>query len=224
MIKILTVEDDSAISNLIYMTLTAENYSCTVASDGEEGLRALEYESYDLILLDLMLPKVSGYELLEIIRKTTTTPVIIISAMNQVSDRIRGLKMGADDYLCKPFQIGELVARVESVLRRTIKENNEFTYLGITVDISSRRIFSSDGNEILLTTKEFDLLDALIRNKNIALTREHLYETVWKEDYLGNTRTLDNHIQRLRKKLGWDDVIQTVFRIGYRLYVPENHT
>lgn len=224
MIRILTVEDDSAISNLIYMTLTAENYHCTVANDGEEGLRALDYGEYDLILLDLMLPKISGYELLEIIRRTTSTPVIVISAMNQVSDRIRGLKMGADDYLCKPFQIGELVARVESVLRRTIKESNTFSYLGVTVDIDSRRVFDPNNIEILLTTKEFDLLEALIRNKNIALTREHLYESVWKEEYLGNTRTLDNHIQRIRKKLGWDDVIQTVFRIGYRLYVPENRS
>lgn len=223
MIRILTVEDDLAISNLIYMTLTAERYDCVVANDGEEGLNALQYGSFDLILLDLMLPKVSGYELLEIIRRTTTTPVIVISAMNQVSDRIRGLKMGADDYLCKPFQIGELVARVESVLRRTIKQSDDFTYNGITINTDSRRVFGPDGLEIMLTTKEFDLLETLLRNKNIALTREYLYESVWKEEYIGQTRTLDNHIQRLRKKLNWDDVIQTVFRIGYRLYIPENH-
>lgn len=222
MIRILTVEDDLAISNLIYMTLTAERYDCVVANDGEEGLNALQYGSFDLILLDLMLPKVSGYELLEIIRRTTTTPVIVISAMNQVSDRIRGLKMGADDYLCKPFQIGELVARVESVLRRTIKQSDDFTYNGITINIDSRRVFGADGLEIMLTTKEFDLLETLLRNKNIALTREYLYESVWKEEYIGQTRTLDNHIQRLRKKLNWDDIIQTVFRIGYRLYIPEN--
>ena len=223
MIRILTVEDDLAISNLIYMTLTSERYECVVANDGEEGLRQLQYGQFDLILLDLMLPKVSGYELLEIIRRTTTTPVIVISAMNQVSDRIRGLKMGADDYLCKPFQIAELVARVESVLRRTIKQSEDFSYNGVTVNTNSRRVFGADGAEVMLTTKEFDLLETLLRNKNIALTREYLYESVWKEEYLGQTRTLDNHIQRLRKKLNWDDTIQTVFRIGYRLYVPENH-
>ena len=221
MIRILTVEDDAAISNLINMTLTDAGYECTVATDGEEGLNLIEKNSWDLVLLDLMLPKVSGYELLEVIRRDSDTPVIIISAMNQVSDRIRGLRMGADDYLCKPFQIGELVARVESVLRRTIKQQEAFTYAGITVDSDSRRVFGPEG-EILLTTKEFDLLDTLIRNKNIALTREYLYESVWKEEYLGQTRTLDNHIQRIRKKLGWDDVIQTVFRIGYRLFVPES--
>ncbi|SEW36411.1 DNA-binding response regulator, OmpR family, contains REC and winged-helix (wHTH) domain [Ruminococcaceae bacterium KH2T8] len=221
MIRILTVEDDAAIANLINMTLTDARYECTVATDGEEGLELIENNTWDLVLLDLMLPKVSGYELLEIIRRDSETPVIIISAMNQVSDRIRGLRMGADDYLCKPFQIGELVARVESVLRRTIKQQEAFTYAGITVDSDSRRVFGPEG-EILLTTKEFDLLDTLIRNKNIALTREYLYESVWKEEYLGQTRTLDNHIQRIRKKLGWDDVIQTVFRIGYRLFIPES--
>ncbi len=219
MIRILTVEDDTAISNLINMTLTDARYECTVATDGEEGLKQIEKGGWDLILLDLMLPKISGYELLEIVRKDTDIPVIIISAMNQVSDRIRGLRMGADDYLCKPFQIGELVARVESVLRRTIKQQEAFCYNGITVDSESRRVFGAEG-EILLTTKEFDLLDTLIKNKNIALTREYLYESVWKEEYLGQTRTLDNHIQRLRKKLNWDDTIQTVFRIGYRLFIP----
>lgn len=219
MIRILTVEDDTAISNLINMTLTDARYECTVATDGEEGLKQIEKGGWDLILLDLMLPKVSGYELLEIVRKDTDIPVIIISAMNQVSDRIRGLRMGADDYLCKPFQIGELVARVESVLRRTIKQQEAFCYNGVTVDSDSRRVFGPEG-EILLTTKEFDLLDTLIKNKNIALTREYLYESVWKEEYLGQTRTLDNHIQRLRKKLNWDDTIQTVFRIGYRLFIP----
>ena len=216
MIRILTVEDDAAIANLINMTLTDARYECTVATDGEEGLELIENNTWDLVLLDLMLPKVSGYELLEIIRRDSETPVIIISAMNQVSDRIRGLRMGADDYLCKPFQIGELVARVESVLRRTIKQQEAFTYAGITVDSDSRRVFGPEG-EILLTTKEFDLLDTLIRNKNIALTREYLYESVWKEEYLGQTRTLDNHIQRIRKKLGWDDVIHSVPKVGYRL-------
>lgn len=220
MINILTVEDDSAISNLIYMTLTSEGYNCSVATDGEEGMTALDYGAWDLVLLDLMLPKISGYELLERIRKESKTPVIIISAMNQVADRIRGLKMGADDYICKPFQIGELLARVESVLRRTIKQEDAFTYQGVTVDLGSRRIIGAEG-EIQLTAKEFDLLEVLIKNKNIALTREYLYESVWKDSYMGQTRTLDNHVQRLRKKLGWDDVIETVFRIGYRLHMPE---
>jgi DNA-binding response OmpR family regulator len=218
---VLIIEDDRAIAELIKTTLSGYGYHCENAYDGQEGEDMLDTQKWDIILLDLMLPKISGYELLEYISTTLKYPVIIMSAMNQVSDRIRGLRMGADDYLCKPFQIGELVARVESVLRRTIKQPEMFSYGGISVDVDSRRVFGPEG-EILLTTKEFDLLETLIRNKNIALTREYLYESVWKEEYLGQTRTLDNHIQRLRKKLGYDDVIQTVFRIGYRLYIPDS--
>jgi len=128
--------------------------------------------------------------------------------------------MGADDYVCKPFQVGELIARVESVLRRTMKPVDQFIYKDVVVELDSRNVFKN-GELVQLTVKEFDLLDTLIRNKNIALTREYLYESVWHEDYLGQTRTLDNHIQRLRKKLGLEDDIQTVFRIGYRLQIIE---
>ena len=190
-----------------------------LATDGEEGRDALESGMWDLVLLDLMLPKISGYELLDFIKRLGT-PVIIISAMNEVNDRIRGLKMGADDYVCKPFQVGALIARVESVLRRTAKPKDEIIIGDVEVKLDSRTVIKA-GELVPLTTKEFDLLDTLIRNRNIALTREYLYESVWREDYLGQTRTLDNHIQRIRKKLGWEDLIQTVFRIGYRLHLPE---
>lgn len=213
--KILVVEDDEAISNLIYTTLKSEGYECRRAFDGKEGADAMENERFDLVLLDLMLPEISGYDLLEYIRQLEI-PVIIVSAMNQVQDKIRGLKMGADDYLAKPFQIGELCARVESVLRRTGKKKTVFTCGDVTVDTQSRSVLKN-GTEIELTVKEFDLLVVLLSHKNVALTRAFLYESVWEEDYTGETRTLDNHIQRLRKKLEWNDRIQTVFRIGYRL-------
>ena len=219
MLRVLIVEDDSAISNLIKMTLEAEHYSCTVANDGREGEEYLEKQDWDLVLLDLMLPHVSGYELLEYIRKLGF-PVIIISAMNRVDDRIKGLKMGADDYICKPFQIAELVARVESVMRRTSKVMDRFVFGDVTIDIMSRCVYKN-GVDVKLTIKEFDLLETLLNNRNIALNRDYLYETVWLDEYEGQTRTLDNHIQRLRKKLGWEDRIQTVFRIGYRLSLPE---
>lgn len=219
MIRILIVEDDASISNLIYKTLTAEHYSCFQATDGEEGQNALINESWDLVLLDLMLPKISGYELIELIKRIGT-PVIIISAMNEVNDRIRGLKMGADDYVCKPFQVGELIARVESVLRRTLKPTDRFVIGDVVVELDSRKVFKN-GIEVQFTVKEFDLIETFIRNKNIALTREYLYESVWREDYLGQTRTLDNHVQRIRKKLDWDDRIQTVFRIGYRMQIAD---
>ena len=220
MFHILIVEDDVAISNLIRSTLQGEGYLCTCALDGKKGADCIDSGHWDLVLLDLMLPEISGYDLLEYIRPTET-PVIIISAMGQVQDRIRGLKMGADDYLVKPFQIGELVARVESVLRRTGRAARVLTCGDVKLDLESRTVEKA-GAPVVLTVKEFDLLATLIRNRNVALTRCYLYETVWDEEYLGETRTLDSHIQRLRKKLGWSEQIQTVFRIGYRLCVPRD--
>ena len=220
MFHILVVEDDASISNLIRTTLQGEGYLCTCALDGKRGADLIDGGHWDLILLDLMLPEISGYDLLEYIRPTET-PVIIISAMGQVQDRIRGLKMGADDYLVKPFQIGELVARVESVLRRTGRAARVLTCGDVKLDLESRTVEKA-GAPVVLTVKEFDLLATLIRNRNVALTRCYLYETVWDEEYLGETRTLDSHIQRLRKKLGWSEQIQTVFRIGYRLCVPRD--
>lgn len=216
--RILIIEDDASISHLIDTTLRVEGYQCTCALDGKTGADLLEAGGYDLVLLDLMLPEISGYTLLEYIRPTGI-PVIVISAMGQVGDRIRGLKMGADDYLVKPFQIGELVARVESVLRRTKKDSGVLRCGDVTVDTNSRTVWK-DGREVELTVKEFDLLAILLGHKNVALSRSFLYESVWQEEYTGQTRTLDNHIQRLRKKLDWNDVIQTVFRIGYRLRAP----
>ena len=214
MINILVIEDDTSISNLIVTTLVREGYMCEPALDGRKGLELYETGKFDLILLDLMLPEISGYNLLETIREGTT-PVIIISAMNQVQDRIRGLRMGADDYLSKPFQIGELVARVESVLRRVNKTSPEIVIDDVVVNTDSRSV-AKNGAPVDLTNKEFDLLVLLIQNKNVALNRSYLYESVWHDWYTGDTRTLDNHIQRLRKKLDWGDRIETVFRIGYR--------
>lgn len=215
MTTILIIEDERSINNLIRSTLTADGYCCDCAFDGKEGADYIESKQYDLILLDLMLPEISGYDLLEYIC-SMKIPVIIISAMGQVQDRIRGLRMGADDYLCKPFQIGELEARVETLLRRVGLSKEELKFGNVTISTVSRQVWK-DGELVDLTVKEFDLLVELIRHKNVALSRASLYETVWQEEYTGETRTLDSHIQRLRKKLEWDERIKTVFRIGYRL-------
>lgn len=215
MLHILIVEDEPAISDLIYSELSSEGYRCTCALDGEQGADCIEKEKYDLVLLDIMLPKVNGYELLEYI-KPIETPVIFLTAKGNIEDRIKGLKMGADDYLTKPFQIGELLARVEAVLRRTGKNERQLNFADVTVNMASRQVIK-DGKPIILTVKEYELLVELIMNKNIALYREQLYERVWKEPFTGETRTLDSHIQKLRKKLEWDEKIKTVFRIGYRL-------
>jgi DNA-binding response OmpR family regulator len=215
MLSILIVEDEQAIANLIYMNLSNEGYRCTCAFDGKHGADLIESENFDLILLDIMLPEINGYELLEYI-KPLGTPVIFITAKGAVDDRIRGLRLGADDYLVKPFQIGELLARVEAVLRRYGKSEKQLAFADVIINTDSRQVIK-DGRNIDLTVKEFDLLVELVRNKNIALYRDRLYEKVWGEEFIGETRTLDSHIQRLRKKLGWEERIKTVFRIGYRL-------
>jgi DNA-binding response OmpR family regulator len=214
-LNILIVEDEQAIANLIYISLSDEGYHCVCAFDGKEGADFLEKETFDLILLDIMLPEIDGYELLEYI-KPIGTPVIFITAKSAVQDRIKGLKLGADDYLIKPFQIGELSARVEAVLRRYGKSEKQLAFYDVLINTESRQILKQ-GKMVELTVKEFDLLVELVRNKNVALYRDRLYEKVWNEPFTGETRTLDTHIQRLRKKLDWDDKIKTVFRIGYRL-------
>lgn len=213
--RILIVEDEEAIANLIKVNLTAEGYCCICAYDGKAGADYIEKEAFDLILLDIMLPEINGYELLEYV-KPLGTPVIFLTAKGGVDDRIKGLKLGADDYIVKPFQIGELIARVEALLRRYGKVNNKLAFADVEIDMVSRTV-NKGGKALDLTMKEFDLLVELIQNKNVALYRERLYEKVWGETYMGDTRTLDSHIQRLRKKLGWDKYIKTVFRIGYRL-------
>ncbi len=215
MTDILVVEDDEAIANLICVSLSAEGYRCTCARDGMEGADYIERQPFDLVLLDIMLPEVDGYELLEYI-KPTGTPVIFLTAKGSIEDKVRGLRAGADDYLPKPFQIGELLARVEAVLRRLGKGERQLEVGDVSVRLDSRQVLKG-GQPLTLTVKEFDLLVELMRNRNIALYREQLYEKVWKEPFDGETRTLDSHIQRLRRKLGWEDRIRTVFRIGYRL-------
>lgn len=217
--RILIVEDDEPIANLIKINLSAEGYQCVCAYDGKAGADYIEKESFDIVLLDIMLPEIDGYELLEYI-KPMGTPVIFLTAKGTLDERIKGLKKGADDYIVKPFQIGELIARIEALLRRYGKVNNKLSFADVEIDIVSRTV-NKAGKLIDLTVKEFDLLVELVQNKNVALHRGRLYEKVWGEVFMGDTRTLDSHIQRLRRKLDWDKYIKTVFRIGYRLEAGE---
>ena len=220
--NILIVEDGQEINELICTSLSAEGYCCTRAYDGEAAADLIENNDYDLVLLDIMLPKIDGYELLDYIQpyyiQPLGTPVIFITAKTEINDRIQGLRLGADDYISKPFQVGEVLARVEAVLRRVGKGEKKIELYGVTIDLDSREV-RKDGQLIELTMKEFELLLQLIQNKNAALRRSWLYERVWESEFTGETRTLDTHIQRLRKKLAWEDQIKTVFRIGYRLEV-----
>lgn len=212
--QILVVEDEKNISTLICMALSQVGYKCETASDGEIAADMLEKKRYDLILLDVMLPKIDGFELIEYI-KDYDIPVIFITAKSDVKDRVKGLNLGADDYITKPFDIAELQARVEAVLRRYSKSITHFAFDDIEVDTESM-VVTKSGEVVDLTIKEFEILLLFLRNKNIALYREMIYEKVWKEPYMGDTRTVDLHIQRLRKKLGIKDSIQSVFKVGYR--------
>lgn len=212
--QILVVEDEKNISTLICMALSQVGYKCETASDGEIAADMLEKKRYDLILLDVMLPKIDGFELIEYI-KDYDIPVIFITAKSDVKDRVKGLNLGADDYITKPFDIAELQARVEAVLRRYSKSVTHFSFDDIEVDTESM-VVTKSGEPVDLTIKEFEILLLFLRNKNIALYREMIYEKVWKEPYMGDTRTVDLHIQRLRKKLGIKDRIQSVFKVGYR--------
>lgn len=215
MIKILIVEDEEPISDLIRMNLVKAGYHCECAFDGNTAADILSQERFDLVLLDIMLPGIDGYELLDY-TKVLDMPVIFITAMGELDDRVRGLRAGADDYITKPFEIVELLARVETVLRRYNKADDKIKILDVEIDIPSR-VVMKNGEQIMLTLKEFELLLLFVRNKNIALYRETIYENVWESSYLGDSRTVDLHVQRLRKKLEWDDVIKAVYKVGYRL-------
>ena len=217
MTKILIVEDEEAISDLIKMSLTKAGYHCEQAMDGLEAADCIENNNYDLILLDIMLPEINGYELLEYI-KTKQTPVIFITAMGELNDRVKGLRAGADDYITKPFEMIELLARVETVLRRYHYVCFTFEIFDTVIDVSSRTV-TQNGKQIMLTLKEFELLLFFVRNKNIALYRETIYENIWENDYMGDSRTVDLHVQRLRKKMNWGNRIKSVYKVGYRLEV-----
>lgn len=217
MIRILIVEDDEAIANLLRMNLMKSGYECEMAEDGEKAADLLEVSSYDLVILDIMLPKMNGYEVLEY-AKSLEIPVIFLTAMGETAQRVRGLRMGAEDYICKPFEITELLARVETVLRRYKKTDARMHLLDIMIDTESRMVFQN-GKQVELTLKEYELLLLFVRNKNRALYRETIYENVWGGEYPGTGRTVDLHVQRLKKKLGLEEHITAIYKVGYRLVV-----
>lgn len=215
MIRVLIVEDEKPISELIRLSLSKAGYYCLCAYDGAEAANILEKELFDLVLLDVMLPGVLGFELLEYIQPTGT-PVIFITAKNSLDDRVKGLRMGAEDYIVKPFEIMELLARVEVVLRRYQKTEEILQVGDLTIDLRSMQV--QRGNEtIFLTKKEWDLMLLFVQNPGAALYRETIYERVWGGEYPVGSRVVDLHIQRLRKKIGWEDTLRTVNRVGYRL-------
>lgn len=215
MIKILIAEDEEPIANLIKMNLNRAGYKCIWAANGELAADYMMNEPFDLVLLDIMLPGINGYELMDYARRLNL-PVIFLTALGSTDDKVKGLKMGADDYLTKPFEIVELLARVEVVLRRYNKSDVKLEVADVVIDTASHMV-TQGGEPIYLTMKEFDLLLLFARNRNIALYRETIYENVWGGEYMGQSRTVDLHVQRLKKKLHWDDKIKAVYKVGYRL-------
>ena len=206
--RILIVEDEVPIAQLIEMSLARAGYQCEAVNDGCAAADKIEQNDYDLVLLDIMLPGLDGYELLEYLRPMGT-PVIFITAKGTLGDRVRGLNLGADDYIVKPFE-------VESVLRRTGRGGALLRAWDVTVDTVARSATKA-GVPVALTPREFDLLEQLLRNRGAALYRDVLFERVWGGEMDDGTRTLDLHIQRLRKKLGWQEHIKTVYKVGYLL-------
>lgn len=215
MVNILIVEDDLPISNLIKMNLNMVNYQSKAAYDGEDALSLIEKESFDLILLDIMLPKIDGFKLLEKI-KPKGIPTIFLTAKISISDKVYGLRAGADDYITKPFEGIELLARIDNVLRHYHKKSDVIIFEDVEVHIEEM-IIKKAGKIVELTVTEFQLAVFLIKNKNIVLSRDKLIQEVWGYDCIGDSRTIDNYIQKIRKKLDWRDKIKTIFKLGYRL-------
>lgn len=213
--KILVVEDEEMIADIIRIGLGKAGYDCQCTFDGQTAADLLEENRYDLILLDIMLPEINGYELMEYI-KEYHTPVIFITAKTRLEDKVKGLKLGADDYITKPFELAELTARVESVLRRYHKGQDSIKIADMQIDTKSRTV-RRGGQKVELTMKELELLLLFVRNSNIALSRDRIYEEVWGGEFDGKSRTVDLHVQRLKKKLGLEDVIVPVRKIGYRM-------
>ena len=218
MAHILIAEDEKAINTLIKKNLELVGHTCVSVFDGEAVFDETLKKTFDLILLDIMMPKMDGFQVIKELKENI--PIIFLTARNAVEDRVKGLKLGADDYIVKPFDMLELQARVETVLRRFNKTDKIFCLGDVRVDLSGKQIHYKD-TLIEFSPKEFLLIEALIKNRNIALSRDKLLEIAWGYEFGGDTRTVDVHIHSIRKKLNWENVIKTVYKLGYRLEVAK---
>ena len=214
--KVLIVEDDTNIAELLHLYLEKEGFETVVANDGGKGVELFRSFHPDLVLLDIMLPVMDGWSVLKKIRENDKTPVIMLTAKGETQDKVAGLEMGADDYIVKPFEAVELLARIEVVLRRVHKSNSLLTYDDIVVDVD-RHTVTKGGTAITLTPREFELLVFFMQNVDIALTRERLLASVWGYRFEGESRTVDIHVQQLRRKMGLKGKLITIPKLGYRL-------
>ncbi len=214
--KILIVEDDEAIANMIAMNLRVADYDTTIFYDGMAAFEDISNNhDYDIAILDVMLPGMDGFSLLPVI-SSYNIPVIFLTAKDDLASKLKGLKGGAEDYIVKPFEMLELMVRIEKILARTNKLSNTINILDLEINFDEHTV-RKNGTEVVLKPMEFELLAVLARNKNIAISREKLLNMVWGIDFVGETRTVDVHIGQLRKKLGLNEHIKTISKMGYRL-------
>lgn len=215
MTRILIVEDEKNIAKMIGTTLDIVGYEHDTCTNGAEAVKAVFEGEWDLILLDVMLPELDGFEVMERVREKGV-PVIFLTAMQNVADKVRGLRLGADDYIVKPFEAVELLARIETVLRRCRKGRNRLTYEDIVLDIDKHTV-TKRGRAVSLTPKEFEVLAFFMQNVDIAITRERLLACVWGYEFAGESRTVDIHVQQMRRKMGLQNKLITIPKLGYRL-------
>ncbi|MGN1401097.1 MAG: response regulator transcription factor [Bacillus sp. (in: firmicutes)] len=218
--RVLIVDDEEDLRNMIEMYLLNSGYLCLQACDGKEAIEMMKTNEIDVVLLDIMMPEQDGFEVCQEIRKFSEVPIIFVSAKGEEWDKVKGLKLGGDDYVLKPFSPGELIARIEALLRRAGKvqehqEEDVISFGTISINKKSRRVTVNKAT-VTLTLKEYELLNFLILHANQVLSREQLLERIWGNDYNGSLRTVDTHIKTLRMKLKNADYIQTVWGIGYK--------
>lgn len=213
--KILIVEDDEGIARMLEATLEMAKYRCSVCQDGSFAPEEIREGRYDLVLLDVMLPGLDGFQIMEQV-KELDTPVIFLTAKENVMDKVKGLRLGAEDYMTKPFEPMELLARIEVVLRRRNKGRTRFVYEDIQVDLERHQVRKGE-EEVALTPKEFDVLVFFLQHQDIAVTREQLLASVWGYEFEGESRTVDIHVQQLRRKMQLQGRLVTIPKLGYRL-------
>lgn len=219
MSKILIVEDDPSIQALLHDFIEEAGHSVVLAADGVEALAKYSEQPFDLVLLDIMLPKIDGYGVCEVIRQKSDMPIIMLTALDGEENQIKGLDLQADDYITKPFSMPVLLRKITAVLRRTAKHDETpqtLSYKTLTLDLGAYRVYSEQEN-IDLTPREFEILRELILHKGRILTRQNLLQMLWKYEFLGDERIVDTHIKNLRKKLGAADYIETIRGVGYRI-------
>ena len=220
--KILIVEDDPAIAALLFDFLTEAGYKTVTAADGVEALALFSAQAFDLILLDVMLPRIDGFGVCEVIRQKSKVPIIMLTALDSEPDQIRGLDLLVDDYITKPFSLPVLIRRIGAVLRRAPDQtdtSNTITYRALTLEPDEYKAYA-EGKSVNLTPREFEILKELLSHQGRILTRQHLLETLWKYEFFGDERIIDTHIKNLRKKLGNADYIETIRGVGYRIDKP----